>query len=225
MTDNIQKGAPQCGLYLILPENWMEEIFLTQLKGLFRAINASPYEKNSHVIELREGKRPYNQEQIDIIRAMAELTKSQGVIFVVGNDVDLAKSVVADGVLLFDANDIPHARDVMGDDAIVGLRCGTSRRMAAAALESGADYVSFYDDAGGYIDPSIIQWWRLKTDNPCLVEGRTTANDCGFYVESGVDFIDASHYVFGHPDGVMQGIVNMADAINETLMGNKRKYH
>jgi thiamine monophosphate synthase len=225
MTNDIKKGAPQCGLYLILPDNWMVPEFLTQLKGMFRAINASPYEKNAHVIELRLNESPKTKDGLEIVHAMCQLTKSQGVVFVVANDMALAKAIGADGVMLDTINDVMRARAMLGDDAIIGLRCGTSRRMAASAIEDGADYVSFFDGVRGHIDPAIVQWWRLKTDNPCLVEGNITANDCAFYVDAGVDFIDSGHYVWNHPDGVMQGIVNMMDAINETLNGRVRKYN
>lgn len=225
MGDNIQKGAPQCGLYLILPDDWTSPEFLKNMRNIFRAINASPFERNAHVIELRLDESPKTKDGLEIVHAMAGLTKSQGVVFVIANDVALADSVGADGVMLNSMDDVAHARAALGDDAIIGLRCGTSRRMASAALDAGVDYVSFYDGALGHIDPAILQWWRLKTDNPCLVEANITANDCAFYVEAGTDFIDSSHYVWTHPDGVMQGIVNMMDAIHETLNGRIRQYN
>ncbi len=225
MTDQTKKGAPDCGLYLILPQDWTSPDFLKYLRDIFRAINASPFEKNAHVIELRLDESPKTKDGLEIVHAMAALTKSQGVVFVVSNDVALANAVGADGVMLNNIDDVENARTILGDDAIIGLRCGLSRRMASAALDAGADYVSFYDGARGHIDPAIIHWWQLKTDNPCLVEANITANDCAFYVDAGVDFIDSSHYVWSHPDGVMQGIVNMMDAINETLHGRIRQYH
>lgn len=225
MSNDTKKGAPDCGLYLILPDNWTSPEFLKNLRNLFRAINASPFEKNAHVIELRLDEPPKTKDGLEIVHAMAELTKSQGVVFVIANDIALAQAVGADGVMLDNIKDVANARTIFGEDGIVGLRCGLSRRMASAALEAGADYVSFYDGARGHIDPAIIHWWQLKTDNPCLVEANITANDCAFYVESGVDFIDSSDYVWNHPDGVMQGIVNMMDAINETLHGRIRHYN
>lgn len=225
MTKEATKGAPDSGLYLVLPPNWTSPEFLKNLRDVFRAINASPFEKNAHVIELRLDEPPKTKDGLEIVHAMAELTKSQGVVFIVANDIALAQAVGADGVVLDSIDDVAQARSVFGQDGIIGLRCGLSRRMASAALEAGVDYVSFYNDARGHIDPSILQWWQLKTDNPCLVEARISANDCAFYVESGVDFIDGSDYVWNHPNGVMQAIVNMMDAIHEISNGRIRQYH
>ncbi len=209
--------TPPCGLYLVLPENWHEPDFLRNLAGLFRAINASPYEKNNHVIELRrfghDGQD--DAEMNEKIMAIAEFTKSRGVNFIVAGDLALAKACNADGVLVETLEDVQAARAALGNDPIVGMRCGTSRRKAEQALEASADYVSFHDAANHFVDPSIVRWWALKTqDHPCLVEGNLNHDNCGFYVQAGAYFIEASHYVWTHEKGVMQGIVNMTDAID-----------
>lgn len=213
---NTTRTAP-CGLYLVLPEDWYEPAFLRGLSGFFRAINASPYEKNNHVIELR--RFDYNgqddAEMAEKIMALAEVTKSQGVNFIVAGDIALAKSCNADGVLVETVEDVKAARDAMGSDPIVGMRCGTSRRKAEQALEAGADYVSFHDAANSFVDPSIVRWWALKTqDHPCLVEGPINNDNCAFYVQAGAYFIEASDYVWNNEKGIMQGVVNMTYAID-----------
>ncbi len=208
------KTAP-CGLYLILPENWMEPDFLKNLGGMFRAINANAYERNNHVIELRVADgMTYSDQDMERIIAMSELCKSQGVNFIVGRDADLAKTCKADGVLVDSTDAVRMARARLGDDLIVGMRCGSSRLKADQAMEAGADYVSFGDLASHFVDPAIIEWWNRKTDLPCLIEGPITNDNCAFYVHAGAYFIDASHYVWTHPKGVMQGVVNVAHAID-----------
>lgn len=217
MTDNkaSKSGTASCGLYLTLPDTWMEPDFFKNLRDLFRAINASAYEKNNHVIELRSHEsEDYTTDQTEIINAMCALTQSQGIVFIVRNNLELAKSCGADGVLIDDVADISSARALLGEDAIVGLRCGTSRRSAEKALEQSADYISFHDALGNYINPAIVQWWHYKSENPCLVEGRYTNDDCAFYVQAGADFIECGSYVWDHPDGVMKGVVNMMYAID-----------
>lgn len=211
----VKSGTASCGLYLTLPDTWMEPDFLKNLRDLFRAINASAYEKNNHVIELRshEGE-VHTVEQAEIVQAMCALTQSQGVVFIVRNNIDLAKSCGADGVLVDDVSSIFTARKVLGDDAIVGMRCGISRRTAEKALEEGADFISFHDALGSYVNPAIVQWWHYKSDNPCLVEGRYTNDDCAFYVQAGADFIECGSYIWEHPESVMKGVVNMMYAID-----------
>lgn len=213
-----------CGMYLVLPENWMEESFLRNLRDLFRAINASAYQKNNHVIELRAEGKSYGDEDMEKVLAMAALTKSQGVNFIVGGDIGLAVKCEADGVMVDTPELVIRARNALGGDPIVGMRCGTSRRKAEQALEAGADYVAFGDGAKNFVDPAIITWWNVKTDDhPCLVEGNFTNDDCGFYVESGAYFIEASHYVWNHPKGVMQGVVNMLYAFDLAAFGEEGK--
>jgi thiamine-phosphate pyrophosphorylase len=208
------KTAP-CGLYLVLPENWMEPEFLRHLGGLFRAINASAYERNNHVIELRvQADAEYSDEDMERIVAMSELTKSQGINFIIGGDIALAEKCKADGILLDSISDVRVARARLGNDPIIGMRCGASRMKADQALEAGADYVSFGDASTHFADPAIVQWWNMKTDHPCLVEGPITNDDCAFYVQAGAYFIEASNYVWNHPKGVMQGVVNMTHAID-----------
>ncbi len=209
-----KSGSAPTGLYLVLPENWMEPEFLKQFRDLFRAINASAYEKNNHIIEFRPTVPFYDAAQTEIITALSELTRSQGVIFIVADDFKLAKKCNADGVLLSNIDDVAAAREALGEEAIVGLRCGTSRRMAEQALQAGVDYVSFRDATGRYVDPGLVQWWHYKTDDPCLVEGSYTNDDCAFYVHAGADLIEASQYVWTHPEGVMKGVVNMNHAID-----------
>lgn len=208
------KTAP-CGLYLVLPENWMEPEFLRNLGGLFRAVNAATYERNNHVIELRVPVDvDYSEEDMERILAMSELTKSQGLNFIVGGNLDLAEKCKADGVLVETIGEVRLARARLGNDPIVGMRCGASRMKADQALEAGADYVSFGDAASHFADPAIVEWWNMKTDYPCLVEGPITNDDCAFYVRAGAYFIEASNYVWSHPKGIMQAIVNMTHAID-----------
>lgn len=203
-----------CGLYLVLPDHWTDEAFLKSMGDVFRALNASPYEKNNHVIELRQvnaGGDPLFEGKA---MALAELSRQQGIVFIVHGDAQRAKKYAADGVLLDQADDIAQARALLGKDAIIGVRCGTDRQVAGAALEAGADYVAFSDMARGYIDPALVRWWSDQTDIPCLVEGRYTNDDCAFYVQADAYFIEASQYVWNHEKGVMQGIVNMTHAID-----------
>lgn len=206
--------AAPCGLYLVLPDDWENETFFMTLRDLFRALNASSYSKNNHVIELRHENTQNDPLFVEKAVALATFARSRGMVFVVANDTTLAKQCSADGVMLSDATGIKQARAAMGDDAIIGVRCGLSKQAAEAALMQGADYISFSDAARGYVDPEVIRWWVDKTNIPCLAEGRYTSEDCPFYVQAGAYLIEASHYIWGHEGGVMQGVVDMNHAID-----------
>jgi thiamine-phosphate pyrophosphorylase len=216
-TATVKAGSVPCGLYLVLPSDWLRPDFFKDLQNVFRAINASPYEKNSHIIELPFKEDGYGLEQLELLKAIVQNTKSQGVNFIVSKDIELAKQCGADGVIVNDVAAVEQAREILGEDSIIGLRCGTSRILADKAIEAGVDYVGFADSAKNYVDPGIVQWWHYKTSNPCYVEGNFTNDDCAFYVSAGTDFIDASAYVWSHPEGVMKGVVNMTYAIDLAL--------
>jgi thiamine-phosphate pyrophosphorylase len=221
-----KSGSPPCSLYLITPPEFGAGDFTRALRQIFLAINASEYEKNSHILEFRpaspgEGAAPCDHRMA--ARALAEIARAQGIVFVCRADAALAKEAGADGVLLDKAEDVAAAKEILGDDAVIGVRCGSSRRAAEQALEAGADYVSFYREEGGLPNPEIVRWWKLKTGAPCLVEGPFTNDDCGFYAAAGADFIDGSAYVWNHPEGVMKGVVNMAYAIELALDAAKER--
>lgn len=210
-------GAPPCGLYLTTPQDFNGADFVRALRQVFLAINASEYEKNRHILTFRVQEGHASQAETAAAAELCELARGQGLVFLCANDIHLAKTTGADGVMLDNPDDLETARTMLGDDAIIGVRCGSSRRRAEQALGKGADCVSFYDEAGGFLNPEIVRWWRLKTDNPCVVEGRLTNDDCGFYAAAGADFIDGSSYIWAHPEGVMKGVVNMAYAIDLAL--------
>ncbi len=178
------------------------------------AVNSSRYAKNNHVVEYRGRGLPVSDADKEKMAALSVFVRSRGINFIVSDDFLLAQACEADGVLLSSVNGIGAAREALGEDAIIGVRCAASKDDAQAVLQSGADYIAFFDPLKGFVDPALIEWWTGKTDIPCLVEGNITNENCAFYVRAGAYFMDASRYVWEHKDGVMQGIVNMMHAID-----------
>ena len=83
--------------------------------------------------------------------ALREVTLSRDVALVVSEHILLAEKLGLDGVHLGDGSRrVAKTRKMLGDDAIVGAHCGTSRHDGMSAGEAGADYVSFgpIGDAG-----------------------------------------------------------------------------
>lgn len=210
----VKKGAPACGLYLrIADDKPFEEAFRDLREAAF-VINRSSYEKNLHVLEV--GGDPMDVESTDRLRALVLGGKQNGLVVIVRGQAGLAFATEADGVLLDKADDISSAREVMGPDAIIGLRCGLSRQAAENAADQGVDYISFASGGRGDVLPpeSLISWWRVKSEVPALVEGHITNDDCGRYVRAGATFVEATGYVWGHPQGIKQGTIDMLYAID-----------
>jgi len=209
----VKKGAPSAGLYLRIADDMPFEDAFRDLREAAFVINRSEYEKNLHVLEV--GGDPMDVDSTDRLKALVLGGRQNGLVVIVRGHAGLAFAVEADGVLLDKMDDIANARQVMGDDAIIGLRCGLSRATAEKAIDQGVDYISFYATADSILPPeTLVSWWSFKSDIPALIEGRITNDDCGRYVQAGATFIEGTSYVWEHPKGVKQGTVDMLYAID-----------
>lgn len=197
-----KKGAPTAGLYFICRLSEFSKQ-LQQLRQIFMAINRSAYEKNMHVVEIVAGDGKGLQDFIDLVQG-------SGLVALVRGDVSLAVAADADGVMLEPGGDILAARKALGEEGIVGLRCGKDFLQAEKALDAEVDFVAF--SAEGGVD--ICARWAAKTEKPCVIEGSLSNDNCAGFVVSGATFVNATDYIFGHKKGVMQGTVNMLYAID-----------
>ena len=214
MTKEKKKGAPQAGLYLRIADDKPFEDAFREMREAAFVINRSSYEKNLHVLEV--GGDPMDVDSTDRLKALVLGGKQNGLVVIVRGHAGLAFAVEADGVLLDKAEDVANAREVMGEDAIIGLRCGLSRQAAEDADKASiVDYISFAATAEHILPPeTLISWWGARAETPALVEGKITNDECGRYVRAGATFIDASDYVWNHPKGIKQGTVDMLYAID-----------
>lgn len=94
------------------------------------------------LIQYRE-KRPAKSfaEMLAECRAIRELTRAAGVLFIVNDYPDLALLADADGVHVGqDDFPVPEVRRLLGPDKLIGLSTHEPAQ-AAAAVEAGADYI------------------------------------------------------------------------------------
>lgn len=125
-----------------------------------------------------------SQDEDDIIRAVnivQEITVPRDIALVIGDHIGLVDRLGIDGVHLQDAaKSIRAAREALGEDAIVGCNCGTSRHAGMAAGEAGADYISFGPVGetalgnGKQADLELFQWWSEMIEVPVVAEGALT---------------------------------------------------
>lgn len=214
-------GAPECGLYVRIPDDFLFEDIVPKLRHLFLVTTRSDYEKNMHVLEIP---MPYPDDtnpgggRIDHVREIANYARQNGFVVILRGPAEMMERMQADGILLAPDADIAAARAIVGDDAIVGLRCIQDRALAERAAQAGADYVSFSAPVEGrLIAPDILSWWSTASDIPALIEGAITNDDCGAYVRAGAVFIESGDYILNHPKGVLQGAVDMLYAIDLAL--------
>ncbi|HEY9193096.1 MAG TPA: thiamine phosphate synthase [Methyloversatilis sp.] len=123
------------GLYAVTPET---------LGGaaLYRAAEAA-CSGGAVLLQYRNKSRDaaLRRAEADALRA---ITTVCGTLFIINDDVDLARAVGADGVHVGrDDGDPAAARARLGSSAIVGVSCYDDPVLARAAQRAGADYVAF----------------------------------------------------------------------------------
>ncbi len=84
------------------------------------------------------------QTQLDESTQLQRLCLKHHTLFIINDDINLAKKIAADGVHL-GKNDgsIQDAREQLGVDAIIGVSCYNDIELAQNAQNQGANYVAF----------------------------------------------------------------------------------
>ncbi len=203
--------APNCGLYIILPDTDDHDKQCFKLGQALHAANRfSNYNLNRHVVEFRgSDKNPVSEK---IVQAYQETCARNGFIFLVFDDAKLARSVWADGVLCSSIQKATEARKLLDEDSIIGLRCSTLSA-AKSALDHELDFITTYSEKNGDAMLDILNWWTTASDNPIAIEGAFNQENCEAFIKAEATFIDSSHHIWTHPSGnPMQGVVNMMDA-------------
>lgn len=141
-------------------------------------------------------------------QALAQLCRLRGVIFLVNDDVALAKAVAADGIHLGQSDEsIADARAELGDDAVVGISCHDSLGLALRAERQGADYVAFGRFFPSQTKPqappaqlSVLRAARQALRIPIVAIGGVTPDNGAALLAAGADALAVIHGVFGMPD-------------------------
>lgn len=203
-------GAPQCGLYYRI--NKAEEDNTLNVRDCLRNIRqinmvinrTSGYERNMHVIELNAALFSPDDTQM-----LIQTIQNEGGVALLSGDIKDPENITADGVILNDLEQLQQMRTALGEKAILGLHCGTSKELAQGALDHGVDFVAFGIHNYGIPDIKLLAWWTSVTNKPALALGNITNDSCGLLARSGAGFVDVTTYIDSHEDGIMQAAVNV----------------
>ena len=154
--------------------------------------------------------------------AIAEACKTNNVIFIVNDDIELAKAVSADGVHLghTDAS-FEKARELLGDDFAIGVSCYADIDRAKAAQSLGASYVAFGRFFNSSTKPNapavsldVLVEAKKQLNVPVVAIGGITQDNGAPLINSGADMLAVVNGVFGAPDITLaaQSICNLFDA-------------
>lgn len=119
----------------------------------------------------------------DTLRGIAH---ARDVALVIETHVLMVERLGLDGVHLTDgARSIRKVRKDLGNDAIIGAYCGTTRHDGISAAEAGADYVAFGPvretplGDGSIAAADLFEWWSEMIEVPVVAEGALTAELIG----------------------------------------------
>lgn len=154
--------APIAGLYAIVDTGFLSP---PQLLPAAQAAIAG----GARCVQYRAKPRPDclspTTTQVGELRA---LCRHHRAVFLVNDDIELARSVDADGVHLGrDDATVPQARRRLGDTAIIGVSCYNELVRARQAQAEGADYVAF-----GSFYPSATKPAAVRAPLSLLIEAK-----------------------------------------------------
>lgn len=129
-------------------------------------------------------------------------------LFIINDDVELAKNVDADGVHIGQADTaLKQARESLGHEKIIGVTCNNQLDWAVMAQLQGADYIAlgrFYDShtkPGAPKAPiELLIQAKQQLDVPVVAIGGITAENAHELVNTGVDMLAVIHAIFSQDD-------------------------
>ncbi|MFC3531453.1 thiamine phosphate synthase [Vogesella facilis] len=127
---------------------------------------------------------------------LASLARSRGALFIVNDDVELARAVQADGVHVGrDDAAVASARAALGPAAVIGASCYNDLALARAAVAAGASYVAFGavfssgTKPGAVAAPLALFAHSIDLGVPRVAIGGITVANAGQVVAAGADAI------------------------------------
>lgn len=159
------------------------------------------------VIQLRE-KDKSKRELLEMARALRQLTRRYGVLFIVNDHIDIALAVDADGVHL-GQDDLPlqEARKILGDQKIIGISTHALAEAEAAARE-GADYIGVgpifptntKDDLADVVGLTYVQEIAEKINLPFVAIGGIKLHNVENVLAAGAKAVCVISAVIGAED-------------------------
>jgi len=183
------------GLYLVTPD-WDDtaKLLATSEQALMSGATVLQYRHKSADAALR----------LEQARALQELCRRHGCLFIINDYVELCLELDADGIHVggTDAS-VSEVRRAVGPDKIVGASCYGDLQLAHRSHREGASYVAF----GGFY-PSRIKKYPVTTPFeivaqskkeiplPTVVIGGMTIENCRPLIAAGADMVAAISSVY-----------------------------
>ncbi len=189
---------PLRGLYAVTPDTLDGDTLLLRVEAALRG--------GARLVQFRD-KRGADARQAETARALRALCRRYGAIFIVNDDLALARAIDADGVHLgADDGDLAAARHALGPGKLLGASCYADFERARAAVAAGADYVAF---GAAYPSPtkphaaraehSLFARCRDQLGVPACAIGGITLDNAPALLAAGADLLAVISDVFEAP--------------------------
>ncbi len=141
-------------------------------------------------------------------RALAELCRVAGAVFIINDDLELALELGADGAHLgADDGDLAEARRRLGQDKLLGASCYDRIELAEAAARAGVDYLAFGSVFSSATKPgavraplAIFAEARRRFALPLVAIGGITLQNAPQVYAAGADAVAVISAVFDAAD-------------------------
>lgn len=162
-------------------------------------------------------------------RELASMCRSAGAVFIVNDDVELARAVDADGVHLGKEDAELHgARAVLGSGKMIGVSCYNELARARHATKAGADYVAF----GSFFDSAtkpaavragvgLLRDAAAELSLPIVAIGGIEPGNAAQLLEAGADAVAVVSALFDAPDVEAQAR-RFASLFNPFIAGKQK---
>ncbi|MBN1378332.1 MAG: thiamine phosphate synthase [Gammaproteobacteria bacterium] len=187
--------SPLRGLYAIVDTALLGENLLSAVGACLQG--------GCRLIQYRDKSNNAAQRKLEA-NALLKLCREFNALLIINDDVQLAKTVAADGVHLGrDDSSINAARRLLGEKSIIGASCYNRLDLAHEAEKSGADYVAFGSVFSSPTKPSavhapleLINKARQTVSLPICAIGGITVNNAHTVIEAGADMLAVISEVF-----------------------------
>jgi thiamine-phosphate pyrophosphorylase len=162
----------------------------------------------------------YRDKSMDAARreqeaaALRALCRTHNALFIINDDVALAKTVQADGVHVGkDDAALAAAREYLGAAALIGVSCYNRLELAQQAVQQGADYIAFGSFFPSPTKPhapratlELLQAARRQFSLPLCAIGGITLENAPDLLDNGADMLAVISDVFNSPDIALQAV-------------------
>jgi thiamine-phosphate pyrophosphorylase len=141
-------------------------------------------------------------------RDLKSLASAHNALFIINDDVALAKAVQADGVHVGrEDSALATARAYLGKSAIIGVSCYNQLPLALEAAQQGADYIAFGSFFPSPTKPhapraslEVLHEARQQLSVPICAIGGITLDNAASLLTNGADMLAVISDVFNAPD-------------------------